>query len=556
MIEDDDLDEDSIQDSDDNLPEGILDDSFDEESGDGDNRSLIEKATDKYDEIKDIKDKVEKTKEWVNKKKTADNTKKAADAAKKTKDTVDNTKKIADTTKNTKKIADTAKNTKKVADATKHAANTAKTTAKTAKGVAQSVKNIATTVKAIGKGIASAAKGVAAAVKAFIASVVAYWYIYLIILVVILIIIIAVAIALALAALLDWKTNPDNMQNNSYITSEHFYGARSVYIDEVDLVNAMELNYKQFSIELIENIKLDNPEITINIQLPELAEGQKLTNDIDLDDTIDQYMIKAMASIAATGGTAYADAEFIDLYYLIDYFGLTQEQLTKTKNYFANYFESNNVISGDGIDMNSIIENAFIVDVDGEHDLNYITNLCEKVMIKDEIASKEGLTDVKQRSYIASIYMPNHDISITHAVYTINGRSGTFSKYFQLIEENGPNKIIHAEQTLNGSINIVTGIDLGNAKINKFTSINENNVSAYSSGVSLFEAVKQTPKGLQYFKQTEKTVDGRTERIYTWKPSCDSLFYITFGNNPYEPDKEMSNNKFIFTEFDFWVSAQ
>ena len=206
--------------------------------------------------------------------------------------------------------------------------------------------------------------------------------------------------------------------------------------------------------------------------------------------------------------------------------------------------------------MNSIIEDAFTVDVDGEHDLSYITNLCEKVMIKDELAGEEGLTDIQQRNYIASIYMPKHDVSITHAVYTINGKSGTFAKHFQVIEENGSNKTIHSEKTLSGDVNFATGIDLGNAKIKQFTSINSENISDFSSGISLFEAVKRTPQGLQYFQQTEQTVNGETIDVYTWKPTCNSLFYLTFGNNPNDPDQEMSNNKFIFTEFDFWVSAQ
>lgn len=557
MLDDDDLDGGLTPDPDDEMPEDLLNDIIDDNGdGSGDDRSLVEKAKDKYDEIKnkveDVKDKVEKGKEWAENVKKARDAKRAADATKDTIETAKKTKQAVDTTKNAVDAVKTAKTAADTAKAAKVAADTAKVAAQTTKAAGGIVK----TAQAVVHGISTAAQAVAHAVTAFIESVIAFWYVYLIVLGVILLIIIIVAVVTAIGAFFNWKTDPDNMKTNSFITSEHFYGTRSVYIDEKDLITAMELDYKQFSIELIENIKLDNPEIVVNIQLPELANGQKLTNDIDLDDAIDQYMVKAIASIAATGSTGYTDTSFADLYSLIDVFGLTQEQLTMFKTHLSQYLESNSLLSGQSINIANIVEDAFTVDADGEHDLSYITNLCEKVMIKDEIAGKEGISDIRERRYIASIYMPKHDISITHAVYTINGKSGIFAKHFQLIEENNSNKIVHNEQTLSGEVNFATGIDLGKANIKQFTSINQDSPSDFSAGISLFEAVKRTPKTSQYFQQAEQELNGKTENIYTWKPTCDSLLYLTFSDNLNEPDKEASQNKFIFTEFDFWVSTQ
>ncbi|MBQ3502185.1 MAG: hypothetical protein IJA72_00775, partial [Clostridia bacterium] len=348
-------------------------------------------------------------------------------------------------------------------------------------------------------------------------------------------------------AFFEMKTDPANMTTNSYITSECFYGIRSVYIDEEDLTNALELNYKQFAIEVIENIKLDNPDITVNITLPQLAEGTTLTNDIDLDDTIDQHIVKAMASIVATGGTGYTDSDFKDLYALIDFFGLTEEQLNKTKDYISQYFTDNNILQGENINVNTIIEDAFTLDASGEHDLSYITNICQKVMIKDEIATEEGLSDIKTRHYIASIYMPNKDINVTRSYYTIYGGSDTFTNNYKLIEENNGEKTIHAEKEMVGDSEIVDGFLVGTAELKQFTSIITENPNLFSSGISLFEAVKLTPKGSQYFQKIEtKDSSGNTVTAYTWNPTDTSLLYLTFE----------ASSSFIFTEFSFNATAK
>ena len=356
------------------------------------------------------------------------------------------------------------------------------------------------------------------------------WWIVLIVLVVILIIVIVITVIAYLQA----KTDPDNMKSNEYVTSEYFYGTRSVYIDEQALTDSLQLSYKQYVIDVITNIETNNPEVDIIITLPNLDENNILNNSTPIDENITDMSI-GIANIIATGSSEYQYSDFSVLYSKIDYFGLTQEQGEQVNAFLIEYFTTNTdlITSSSGeANINQLINSAV-----GSPELQYIYNRCEKVMIKDEIASENGQENIEQRQYIASIYMPNKDIVIEKSTYTIASFYDSFSVTSKLIEENGGTQKIHSDKkTLNGA-EIIAAVSLGWVNLNKFTSIDTENIDAFSSGMSLFDALKMSENYKQYFTQDAET------QIYSWKPTDSSLLYFT-----YEADK-----MFIFTDFDLNV---
>lgn len=482
----------------------LLNDDDDEiDSLGDDNESFIDKAKDKYNELKDkynnTKDKIEKGKEGLNNRKATQDTKKMGDTAKKTAD-------------NTKKAADAAKTASQTTKATSGVTKTAKT----AQNTAQAAKSVVSKIPP----------------QALIIIVAA-----LAVIIILLIIIIAASAGAAVGA----KTNPENMTSNPSITNEYFYGTRSVYIDEQALMSELELSYKEYVIDIIDEIDEQNSNITINIVLPELAEGETLTNDIDLDNHIDTKIVPAIASIVATGNTNSSDVDFSELYQLIDYFGLTSEQVNSVKSFLSEYFTTNNIItSADTINIESIVNSAIESDA-----LSYMYNLCEKVMIKDEIGTEDGLSGIEIRNYIASIYMPNKDIYIVRSSYSIYGGSDEFTNSYKLIEENNGKTTIHAEKEVVGESDIVDGCT-DTIELKQFTSINPDNLNLFGSGVSLFKAIRLTPEGYQYFQQIEtQNSDKNTITIYTWKPTDASMLYLTFD----------ANSSFIFTEMDLSATS-
>ena len=88
-------------------------------------------------------------------------------------------------------------------------------------------------------------------------------YIGIGILIILLLIVVIAAIGSAVA-FFQSKTDPANMSANSCITTEFFYGTRSVFVDEEALINSLQLSYKQYVVDVIENID-ENNSITINI---------------------------------------------------------------------------------------------------------------------------------------------------------------------------------------------------------------------------------------------------------------------------------------------------
>lgn len=367
---------------------------------------------------------------------------------------------------------------------------------------------------------AAAAKAGGSAASGALAAALPYIGIALLIIIAIIIVVVAIS---SIVAFLQDKTDPENMTSNAYVTNEYFYGIRVSYIDEQALADSLQLSYKQYAVDVFENIETNNPNITINITLPE--EGFNNTTQVDQHIT---NISLAMANIVATGNSEYQNIEFSTLYPQIEYFGLTSNQGTVTKDFLIDYITDNNLITiGDG-DLSSIISNALTTPP-----LQYIYNRCEKVMIKDEIASESGLTDIAQRKYVGSVYMPNKDIVITSSIITVSNEYADCTNNIAIVEEKNGSQNILKEKEITDNIDVVTGFEIGDVELKKFISIDSDNLEKFSAGISLFEAVKLNSN---YFTLTQ-------DNIYTWKPTDTSLYYITFK----------CNTQFIFGDFDLNV---
>jgi len=373
-----------------------------------------------------------------------------------------------------------------------------------------------------------ASKGGAATSKATMAGLKAAAPYIGIALLVIAIIIILVSAIMAIVSFFEEKTDPANMTTNNYITSDYFYGIRTVYIDDEQLANSLQLSYKQYVIDVVENIESSNPNIEIAITLPEQT-NEQFNNLTDIDTNIVNLSL-GIGNIIATGSSEYINIDFAQLYPNIEYFGFTTEQGELVSKFISDYIEQNNLyLSQETVNLEQLVATTT-----SNENLQYIYNRCEKVMIKDEIATEEGLSNLEQRQYIASIYMPNKNIQITSASYTVANQNEDFTTYIKLIEVNNGTETIHLDQVLEDDVDIFDGITWGSVDLNTFTSIDSSNISQFEQEVSLFDAINKSTNNKQYFTQNTET------SIYTWKPISESLLYLQFS----------SNNKFIYTEFD------
>lgn len=342
-------------------------------------------------------------------------------------------------------------------------------------------------------------------------------------LLIILILIVIITIVVAISSFFENKTDPTNMTTNKYITSEYFYGIRSVYIDDEALSNSLQLSYKQYAVDMLEYMD-DITDISINITLP--IEFDNLT---EIDQHITNISL-AIGNIVANGSSNY-NVEFSSLYPNIQYFGLTTEQGAIVNTFLADYITTNNIITNNS----STSVSDLVTQISSYQTMKYMYNVCEKVMIKDEIATDEGLSGIQQRQYIASIYMPNKNIIVTSSSYTVVNQNENFTTNVKLVELNNGTETIHIDETLEDDTEIMSNSK--NITLNHFNSIDTNNLEAFAGGLSLFEALKSLPIGVQCFTQNVDT------GIHSWQPVDESLLYLTFE----------ASNKFIYTEFDLDV---
>ena len=380
-----------------------------------------------------------------------------------------------------------------------------------------------------GAGAAGAGAGAGAAGGAVAGGIAAGGWVILIILLIVILLVAVVAVV----AYLNKRADPENMGTNTIITSEYFYGTRSIYIDENILTAQLQLSYKQYIIDVVENFEENNLSIDITIELPQLTEVEIFTNETIVDEHITNLSL-GIANIVATGSSEYSNIDFNALYPQIQYFGLSAEQLTLAQTLISDYIVNNSLYSTQ--DAGASVGDLIKTTITDDEDLQYILNRAEKVMIKDTIATEEGLQGIKIQQYIANIYMPNKDIVIESSSYIISSTAEEFNATSKLIEENNGTETIHREKETEDNRDIITGFISGKLNIKKFTNIDENNLEAFSAGMSLFSALRLSAEYKNFF-----TVNA--DGIYTWKPNCDSLYYLTFE----------AETPFIFTDFDMNV---
>ena len=352
-----------------------------------------------------------------------------------------------------------------------------------------------------------------------------------VILLILLLIIVVASVVSAVGA----KTDPENMKNNDLITSEYFYGIRVAYLDDEAISNSLNLSYKQYVIDIIENIdehiEQNELDITINLTLPQIDENNPLTNQTELNSHVSNMSL-GIANIVATGNKTYSGVNFNDIEKNILHFGITSQQSSIINEFLDDYFTNNTLLSGESVNVDNLIDMAMT-----EEDVQYMYNICEKVMIKDEIATADGLNGIEQRNYIGSVYMPNKNIVVSNSSFTIASTSETFTCVSKQISRVNSTDNVVIEQTINET-EVIDGIGAG-VTLNEFNSIDKTNTSSFAKGISLFDAIKMSSEYINYFAKNTET------NIYTWVPNDTNILYYTYN----------ANEIFIFSDFDLTIKS-
>ncbi len=325
--------------------------------------------------------------------------------------------------------------------------------------------------------------------------------------IVILILMFALLLPMIISAI--FASDEESMISNSSMTSQYFYGMRTAYIDDTQLIDELQLSYKNYVVDILDAFD-NNSGVSLQITLPQIEDNSTQLHEHILN------MSTGIGSIVAKG-SADTNANFVELYAEITHFGLTASEFDLTHKFLTDYVSTNSIAI---IPTGANIEELLLEAMNNESN-SYMLNVCEKVMIKDYLPTEESLDIADSANFIASIYMPKQQIVMTNISYRarMEGEEDSLSV-----------KIVNNNETL---LDFVTPtpwssletIDLASSLtvVNAFTCIDTSNPEVYKEGVSLFEAIKLTPVGADYFKKNE-------EDIYTYLPNQDDVYYILFNS--------------------------
>lgn len=300
-------------------------------------------------------------------------------------------------------------------------------------------------------------------------------------------------------------SDQESMMSNSTMTSEYFYGMRTAYIDDEQLTNELQLSYKNYIVDVLDTLD-ENSDITLQITLPIIED-----NSTTVNAHINNLSI-GIGSIVATG-SANPNANFNDLYSLITHFGLTKEEFDLTHSFISDYISSNTVVSvKNGANLNNLLLDAMNDDRN-----SYMLNVCDKVMIKDYMATEAELNIADSYNFVASVYMPKQNIVMSNISYRIR-----FENEEELVNLKAvSNNETLLDYTTTTPWNDMETISLNLASATTFTCIDTSNLTTYSEGVSLFKAIQLMPSGAEYFKKNE-------DNIYSYLPNQEGAYYILF----------------------------
>ena len=338
-------------------------------------------------------------------------------------------------------------------------------------------------------------------------------------------------------------TEPQYMTENFSITSEYFYGVRTAYIDEDALISSLKQSYQHYVSDVI--VEIEESGIDVKIDIITINEETKLPDPVQ-GDSVTHYNTLSLNignAIAGKSETEFTSA----LYNEIPYFGLTAEQQSNANSIIVKYIKDNSLFT---LTSAESFPDDIVSQLDSNSSLDYIENLCEKVMIRDYIAEENGLKDVQQLNYVGSIYMPNTDLIITRLSTAVSTPTPENQVEAECVLQNGEDISTITSGTTDSSDGklILDSVDNSSLELSKFTSVSDNN-EIFANGISLLEALRLVSKnetegtGSNYFRK--QTNDDGLE-VYTWMPGCETFLYISYK----------SDNKFIFSDLIFEGSSQ
>ena len=372
-----------------------------------------------------------------------------------------------------KNVADKAKTT------AKNVEKTAKNAKKTANNIAKGIKNIANAVRRIGSGIVNATKAIYSFISSVVSFIASFWWLILIILAVVLIVVvIVVIIVMASSAGINGVYEDGKYTPGAGAIGDKFYGERFIYYDELFSGNEIKNTYLEYSWGSLKNA-IDDEVISI----PSFAETYTESEDA---------LIIALNFAKSISSLNNSNMEIS--YYIggIDHYGLTLTESEQFIDLMKNYIITHNYIKPGKTQVD--VYNSLISSLNDDY--SYMKNVCKKIIIKDYIFEEDsGIKELEAKKYGGLVFMPKEDVTITDLEFGFIVPQGVEVNATYNCYENGQiteiaNATADSSWFVDGIIENSLHIDIADKTIKKFTALDEENIEYLTSGMSLFNLIK------------------------------------------------------------------
>ena len=328
-----------------------------------------------------------------------------------------------------------------------------------------------------------------------------------------LILFLVIAAIAAVGSIMPWLF-PDDEEGGSGggvsaafgITGTDFYGARMVYSDNEKATQTIVEDYVEFvengiiEAQQITSVTAENGgesfnvELTVNILLPNEEFDYSTFDEADfMSEYADLYQIiyNIAKSVYKTDhGIEFNGSSLIQCVDGIKYFGYGN--LAETSMIATNAIIAKTSFISTNDSENKLTQNDINLAVESKVNAlysTYSTARAEKLFVKDFILEgEEMMSGIKKENYVAMIFMPRKNLQFTKLTFAVGGSNLTNF----MINVNG--ETLSTDGYNLGTDEKPSYIYGGTVSITaeKFTDIDETNLTALESEMSLFDVAKLT----------------------------------------------------------------
>ncbi|MDY2696149.1 MAG: hypothetical protein SOV27_03185 [Eubacteriales bacterium] len=264
----------------------------------------------------------------------------------------------------------------------------------------------------------------------------------------------------------------------SGIERDKFYGARTIYEDNIITNSEIKENYTLMTTSLLKDIKANGTNLNIDFSNP--------NSEVTITIIVTNFAKELALNIDDTATITSLD----DSLAIIDHYGLKTEEAVIVFNSIANTIKNANLSTEDKV---IIVEKLNIAFADEKYSNEKL--ILPKIVVKDLVfeEGKKQLGEITREKYLGYVFMPKEDVTFNTISFRFVINQGYNADIELIRNDNGNEQILLEKQTIDNSWYNEGDFEIyeydGTQEVSTYTAINSANTSELKNGVSLYKLI-------------------------------------------------------------------